>query len=345
MAAPMNKVCLLPRIRCFTNFRRFQLTHCQRNLTSVAHALVYESYGDPRSVVKIQEQQLPEVSDDEVKVQMIAAPINPADINTIQGQYPIKPTLPAVGGFEGVGEVLEVGHRVTNVKLGDKVISNTATLGSWRTHLVCNSSAVRTLPEGTPLLFAATVRVNMSTAYRLLQDFEDLQPGDCVIQNAANSGAGQAVIQIAAARGVNTINIVRDRPDIEDLRSYLQGLGATIVTTESELRQNEKSIMQDVPKPKLALNAVSGKSCFVLLKQLQPKRTMVTYGGMSRQPVMVPTSSLIFSDIKVRGYWMSRWHEETATDSSVVGTFWPGSLFREVWIGSKCYIHHQGQDK
>lgn len=35
--------------------------------------------------------------------------------------------------------------------------------------------------------------------------------GDSVIQNAANSGVGQAVIQIATARGINTINVVRDR--------------------------------------------------------------------------------------------------------------------------------------
>lgn len=35
--------------------------------------------------------------------------------------------------------------------------------------------------------------------------------GDSVIQNAANSGVGQAVIQIAAARGINTINVIRDR--------------------------------------------------------------------------------------------------------------------------------------
>ena len=38
-----------------------------------------------------------------------------------------------------------------------------------------------------------------------------LYPGDSVIQNAANSGVGQAVIQIAKASGIKTINVVRDR--------------------------------------------------------------------------------------------------------------------------------------
>ena len=35
--------------------------------------------------------------------------------------------------------------------------------------------------------------------------------GDCIVQNGANSGVGQSVIQQAAAMGVKTINIVRDR--------------------------------------------------------------------------------------------------------------------------------------
>lgn len=107
---------------------------------------------------------------------------------------------------------------------------------------------VITLPNDIPLLAAATLGVNPCTAFRMLSDFEDLKPGnrfrtqnhniifinqfsclsslspsrdsfpqsavfagDSVIQNAANSGVGQAVIQIAAARGINTINVVRDR--------------------------------------------------------------------------------------------------------------------------------------
>lgn len=36
---------------------------------------------------------------------------------------------------------------------------------------------------------------------------------------------------------------------------------------------------------------------------------MVTYGGMSRKPVAVPTGRLIFNDISLRGFWLSRWTE------------------------------------
>lgn len=48
-----------------------------------------------------------------------------------------------------------------------------------------------------------------------------------MIQNAANSGVGQAVIQIAAARGINTINVVRDRLAESHSLVYVQSLVST----------------------------------------------------------------------------------------------------------------------
>ena len=42
----------------------------------------------------------------------VQAPINPSDLNTVEGKYPIKSSLPAVGGHEGVGEVLAIGGKV-----------------------------------------------------------------------------------------------------------------------------------------------------------------------------------------------------------------------------------------
>ncbi|XP_038057691.1 enoyl-[acyl-carrier-protein] reductase, mitochondrial-like [Patiria miniata] len=276
-------------------------------------ALVYAEYGDPVKVMKLSETDLAPLESNSVKIKMLASPINPSDINTIQGIYPIKPQLPCVGGFEGVGEVTEVGGQVTEVKPGDRVIPAVGTLGTWRSHLVCPVNHVMSVPLDTPPLIAATLKVNNCTAFRMLADFVELQPGDSVIQNAANSGAGQAVIQIAAARGLKTINIVRDRPNLDGLISHLQDLGATAVVTEESLRGHDANILKEMPKPKLALNAVGGKSAIItLVKALDDCGTVVTYGGMSKQPVMVPTGSLIFNDLKFVGYWMTRWHDRNA---------------------------------
>lgn len=233
----------------------------------------------------------------------------------IQGNYGLLPKLPAVGGNEGVGQVVAVGSRVTGLKPGDWVIPASAGLGTWRTEAVFSEEALVGIPSDIPLQSAATLSVNPCTAYRMLVDFEQLRPGDSVIQNASNSGVGQAVIQIAAALGLRTINVVRNRPDIQKLTDRLKGLGAEHVITEEELRRPEiKNLLKDVPEPRLALDCVGGKSSTELLRHLAPGGTMVTYGGMAKQPVTASVSLLIFKDVRLRGFWMSQWKKNHSPD-------------------------------
>uniref|UniRef100_A0A8C3PID0 Enoyl-[acyl-carrier-protein] reductase, mitochondrial n=1 Tax=Calidris pygmaea TaxID=425635 RepID=A0A8C3PID0_9CHAR len=290
---------------------------------SPPHAAPRLLLGAPRACVnalflsvspfRLKDLEVAKLGDSDVHVKMLAAPINPADINMIQGTYPILSPLPAVGGNEGVGEVLEVGRRVATLRPGDWVIPASTGLGTWRTRGVFPEETLLKVPRDIPVLSAATLSVNPCTAYRMLTDFQSLAPGDSVIQNAANSGVGQAVIQIAKAFGIKTINVVRDRPDLPKLVERLMAMGADHVITEEMLRKPEmKDLFKSVPKPRLALNCVGGKSTTEMLRHLQPKGTMVTYGGMAKQPVTVPVSAFIFRDVQLRGFWMTQWKKDHA---------------------------------
>ncbi|XP_064381013.1 enoyl-[acyl-carrier-protein] reductase, mitochondrial isoform X1 [Dromaius novaehollandiae] len=273
--------------------------------------LLYGRHGEPAAVLQLRDLEVAKLGESDVHVKMLAAPINPADINMIQGTYAILSELPAVGGNEGVGQVVEVGSRVTSVKPGDWVVPADTGLGTWRTEAVFPEETLLQVPSDIPLLCAATLSVNPCTAYRMLADFETLRPGDSVIQNGANSGVGQAVIQIAKASGIRTINVVRDRPDLPKLVERLMSLGADHVITEEMLRKPDmKDLFKSIPKPRLALNCVGGKSTTEMLRHLQPKGTVVTYGGMAKQPVMVPVSAFIFKDVKLRGFWMTQWKKD-----------------------------------
>lgn len=79
--------------------------------------------------------------------------------------------------------------------------------------------------------------------------------------------------------------------------------------TEEELRTTDLFKSGQLNKPRLALNCVGGKSSLELIRHMAPGSTMVTYGGMSREPVTVPTGSLIFQDIRIRGFWMTNWNK------------------------------------
>jgi mitochondrial enoyl-[acyl-carrier protein] reductase / trans-2-enoyl-CoA reductase len=81
-------------------------------------AAVYETHGNPAEVLRVIESPLADPGPDEVVVKMSAAPINPADLNSIEGKYPIKAPLPATPGMEGAGTVIEVGSAVRDLEVG-----------------------------------------------------------------------------------------------------------------------------------------------------------------------------------------------------------------------------------
>lgn len=281
-----------------------------RNMSVIAKSLKYSQFGEPPDVLKICEETINEPVNNEVLVKIIAAPINPADINTIQGKYPVKPDFPAIGGNECVGEVIAVGPKVTNIKSGDHVVPFATGLGTWTSYAKYSEDKLFAIPKDISIPMAATITVNPCTAYRMLKDFIQLKPGDTVIQNGANSAVGQSVHQLCKAWNINSIGIVRDRKEIADLKNYLKNLGATEVLTEDEIRTTDIFKSKKLQKPILALNCVGGKNATEITRHLNNGGYMITYGGMSREPVTVTTASLIFKDITFKGYWMTRWTKE-----------------------------------
>ncbi|KAI6180743.1 PKS-ER domain-containing protein [Aphelenchoides besseyi] len=276
-----------------------------------AQQLVYEERGDPAKILRLEARELKDdPGADEVLVKWRAAPVNPADINQLQGVYPVKPELPAVGGNEGCGWVQKIGSNVSNVREGDLVIPARSGLGTWRTHGMHKSAEIFPLDSQLDRTIAAMFQVNPPTAYRMLHDFVELKGGDTVVQNGANSAVGRYVIQIAKILNLNLINVVRDRPEIGKLKEELKGLGATTVYTEEEFAKS----LREFTNVRLALNCVGGRSSLNVARTLGRGGCMVTYGGMSKQAVQCPTGPLIFKNISLRGFWMSQWYDDGHLD-------------------------------
>ncbi|XP_056855845.1 enoyl-[acyl-carrier-protein] reductase, mitochondrial isoform X2 [Raphanus sativus] len=266
-------------------------------------AIVYEQQGSPDSVTRLVNLPPVEVRDNDVCVKMIAAPINPSDINRIEGVYPVRPPVPAVGGYEGVGEVYAVGSNVSALSPGDWVIPSPPSSGTWQTYVVKEESVWHKIDKSCPMEYAATITVNPLTALRMLEDFKPLASGDSVVQNGATSIVGQCVIQLARLRGISTINIIRDRPGSDEAKENLKALGADQVFSESHL--NVKN--GELPEPALGFNCVGGNAASLVLKFLREGGTMVTYGGMSKKPVTVSTTAFIFKGLELKGFWLQNW--------------------------------------
>lgn len=270
-------------------------------------SLMYKEYGEPADVLQVTTQEIEQPASDQVSVKWLLAPINPADINTIQGKYPSRPALPAIAGNEGVGEIIAIGSNVKDFCVGDRVVPNGPNFGTWRTQANYNSENVMKIPSDLDLVKASMLNVNPCTAYRMLKDFVSLKPGDTVIQNGGNSAVGQLVIQLCKIWNYKSVSVVRDRPNIQELKDRLVRLGADEVLVESEVRTTQLFKNKQLSEPKLALNCVCGQSAVEIMRHLAHGGVMVTYGAMSREPITVPVSALIFKDISLKGFWMTAW--------------------------------------
>jgi trans-2-enoyl-CoA reductase len=270
--------------------------------------LSFAATGNPAEVLELTERPLPPLDAHEVRVHMRYAPINPADLNFIEGTYGRPAHPPAVPGHEGCGEVVETGPEVTSLAPGDVVIPLLGA-GCWTRHMTAAEHFFAKLPATIDRVQASMLRINPVTAWRLLKGEVPLAEGDWIVQNAGNSGVGRCVIQLARHLGLKTASFVR-RPELID---ELQDLGGDVVFLDDEAGlAAAKERLQGVDL-RLAANAVGGDSAIRLMDLLSPGGTLVTYGAMSRRSLKVPNRFLIFKDLTLRGLWITRWFEHAGS--------------------------------
>jgi NADPH:quinone reductase-like Zn-dependent oxidoreductase len=260
-----------------------------------------ERYGQPEEVVRCAE--VPDVGapgPGEVVFDVLAFPINPADIWMCKGSYRLKPPLPATPGAECVGRVTAVGAGLSHVGPGDLVIN--LQRENWAQRRRVKADDVIPVPADLPLRQAAMLRINPATALLLLTDIVELKPGDWLIQNVANSAVGRLVIRLAGLRGVRTMNVVR-RPA---LFAELKGLGAEACAVDGpDLAETVKAQTGGAPI-RLALDAVSGPATARLSACLADGGVVCNYGAMTGEDPVMPRSGLIFAGQRLVGFMLGR---------------------------------------
>src|SRR5438552_8416483 len=286
-------------------------------MNKTINAAVYEKHGNPADVLHVETRPWPTPAPDEAVVKMYAAPINPADLNQIEGKYPVRPELPVTPGFEGAGFIVEFGADVKGLTSGGLVILP-HNIGTWRDAVAVKAEELVVVPDGIEPVQAAMLKINPLTAWRLLHDYVDLQKGDWLIQNAANSAAGRDVIKIAHELGYKTVNVVRRAELVDELRAED---GDVVLVDGDNLRDEVKNATRGA-SIRLGLNSVGGDSALRLANCLAPAGTLVSFGAMSLQPLKIPTGLLIFKDLRFRGIWINKWYDN-ATLSERMESFRP----------------------
>ena len=260
----------------------------------------------PQASIAAVDFTLPPLASGQVLIKVLAAPINPSDLLTLTGVYGMLPPLPAVGGNEGVGVVAACGPGVSAPAVGQTVLLPVGG-GTWATHMVADADKLMPLPNVADPLQLAMMTVNPPTAYLMLKEFVDLQTGEWVIQNAANSGVGEYLIQLAKIRGLKTVNVVRRQSAVAAVRA----MGGDVVLVDGGDLAQRVADSTSGAKIRLGIDAVGGAATENLASCLADAGVLVNYGMMSGDACVVSPSSFVFRDLTLRGFWLALWFRRT----------------------------------
>ncbi|MBV8953865.1 MAG: zinc-dependent alcohol dehydrogenase family protein [Solirubrobacterales bacterium] len=267
----------------------------------------YERRGPvPQDVIEAVEFEVPRLHGGQALVEVLAAPINPADVLTLTGEYGQLPPLPAIGGREGVGRVAELGSDTGGVTVGQLVLLPLG-CGSWSTHVVTEMAQLRPLPDRADPLQLSMMAINPPTAALLLSEFVTLEPGDWVIQNAAHSAVGLYLVQLARYRGHRTVNVVRR----QDAAAVVRDTGGDVVLVDGEDLAEQVVEATGAAGIRLGIDAVGGAATGRLADCLGESATLVSYGRMSGEPCAIQPDAFVFRDLTLRGFWLVNWFRRT----------------------------------
>lgn len=263
--------------------------------------VVIDRYGPPEEVARCAEAPdvgAPAVG--EVVFDVLAFPINPADVSFCRGSYRLRPALPATPGAECIGRVTAVGGGVGHVKPGDLVI--TLQRENWAQQRRVKGDDVIAVPPGMDLRQAAMLRINPPTALLLLTDVVALKPGDWVIQNVANSAVGRLLIRLARDRGLKTMNVVRR----DSLFAELKSLGADGCAVDGpDLAEAVKAQTGGAPI-RLGIDAVAGRATARLSACVADGGVVCNYGSMSGEDPVISRGALTSGGQTLVGFILGR---------------------------------------
>jgi len=171
-------------------------------------AFQINNYGD-NSVIEQIETQVPQLSSNQVMVELKASSINPVDFKIRSGYLAamLPKTFPFTLGWEGAGIITEVGSEVQNYKPGDEVIimPNFMQGGTYAEYVSVNDNEVMLKPTSLDFAKAAVLPFSLGTAHTALIQDANIAQGQKIFIHGAGGAVGQMAVQIAKNKGLYVV--------------------------------------------------------------------------------------------------------------------------------------------
>jgi NADPH:quinone reductase-like Zn-dependent oxidoreductase len=284
-------------------------------------AAMFESFGEPADVLEIRDVPVPEPGPGEVRVRMIASPINPSDLMVVRGRYGVLPRLPAVPGFEGVGIVDKAGPGLLGRWVQDRrVVAINQSGGNWAEYAVIPARQARPLAADIPDEQGATFFINPASVLALVRHILQVPRGEWLLQSAAGSTLGKMIIKLGRHDGFKTLNLVR-RSEAKEALNRL-GADAVISSSEGPIESQVKQIA-GLDGVRFALDPIGGETGTAVLRSLGQGGRLILYGSLSGDPIQLHPRQMIAGRKVVEGFWLGHWMRGRSIPSNLL-------LFREI---------------
>lgn len=267
-------------------------------------AVVFDRPGPPDEVLAVRDVPTPSPGRGEVLVRMLASPINPSDLLYVSGKYTVPPKLPATPGFEGVGVVESSGGGLLGRFLtGKRVVVMNDQTGNWAEHAVAAARQCIPIPADLSDEQAATFFVNPATALAITRHVLAVPSGEWLLQTAAGSALGKMVIRLGRENGFRTVNVVRRREQVEELKKL--GADHVLCDADGPLPEQVRRVVPDGVR--YAMDPVGGATGAQVVQCLAPGGRLIVYGSLSGEPTPLDPRAVIGGSLKVEGFWLGHW--------------------------------------
>lgn len=273
-------------------------------------AVVFKEFGEPSSVLQLEDIEEPTPGQGEVLVSVIASPINPSDLMYVRGVYGRRPELPATPGFEGVGIVESSGGGWYAKSMhGKRVVVLNRQQGNWSEKTVIPAKQAIPVSIGLTDKQAATFFVNPMTAWVMVREVLKVPRRQWLLQTAANSTLGRMVASLGRRFNFRTINIVR-RPEqaaeIESVDSRAIVFDADKDDPQDLIKQVRQVLRKD--QLKYIIDPVGGRTGSALIGCLGRGGRMLSYGTLADDPTLqFSPRTLMTSGASIEGFWLSNY--------------------------------------
>ncbi|MEV5779940.1 zinc-dependent alcohol dehydrogenase family protein [Streptomyces sp. NPDC052287] len=283
-------------------------------------ALVAGRVGEPVDVLRLESRPVPVPEAGQALIRVTATPVHASDLHVLRGRYGFSPEFPAVGGhMECVGRIEALGPDTAGLEVGERVVvaavpavPGPPVAGTWQEYLVADTRRLLPVPDGLSDSSACQLSVNPLTALLLVTRVLDVRPGEWLLQTAAGSTVGRLVIQLCRHLGIRTINVVRRRDAVEEIKALG---GDEVICTEDEDLVRRVAEIAGPAGVRKATDCVAGAVGAQVSQALAPGGEVVVYGALSTHRQTDPAAltiplqarSVIYETKVVRGFWLNRW--------------------------------------